>query len=224
MFVKLSFSKLVGCIITFIIGILCIIANQSSKQGDYENISTFLGVVIMISSILSLTFDILIYILAKKRLTTVDTLSQAFLLALGLFFICDKMVAADLIRLLLNYIPYAFVVLGSLLLLDSIVTCIRSKNDGMLKTVYPYLIAESLTALVTIILGAIALDSSTALAQNKFLIFGIMLVIYSSAMILLIIFMPSIRVKVGQDNFERYNGTYKEKDLEEVEVVDTKGE
>ena len=204
-FVQKSFSKITTALFTMVLGVLLIIANHSTSVGDYENISTFIGVVCLIVSILSLILECLIALLKKKRFLNSEIASAAFVLSIGIFFVSEKLLAVTIIEFIFEFIPYLFLVFGVLLFTDALATTIRSKKLGYLRETLPLNVFELLLSLLVIVLGAISIKDNTELAKNKFLVFGIILVIYSSAALVLYFFAPSLITRVEEANESSLN-------------------
>ncbi len=214
--IQKSLSKIITSSIILVLGILFIIANQSSKSGDYANIATFLGVVAIIVSIISLSLELLLSVLKRKRLFTPEAVSSASILAIGIFFVADKLDAILIISFLLEFIPYLFIVLGFLVLVDGLLALARASKAQILKQALPLLICEFVLAAIVIIIGAISLGDNTAVARNKFLVFGIILVIYSSIALLLLFLAPTILIKIAGEELENESKINKAEAIDEV--------
>lgn len=202
-FVKNSISKWITAALVLILGILCCIANGSSNLGDYENISLFLGWVFIILGSLALVLGLIVALLNKKTFASSDMISAGALLAAGIFFVADKTVAVVLIGALLNYVPYVMIVVGFVIAVDAILILVFGILKKNLKPSLILFIAEIIMAILAIVLGAIALDSKSALGENKFLIFGIMLIIYAVLIVLATFFSPTLVVVFKRDEAKK---------------------
>ena len=186
-------SAIITAIVVLVIGILCIVAN-SAEEGNaeaFEGISLTLGIVFIIVAALALVFEIVLLVMAKGGLLLkASTISSGVLLALGIFFVANKTAAGTLLAMFLEFVPYVMIVVGSLLVLDAIFTLVF----GLIKKekVAPVMIVFAIKLVIgalAILLGAIALGDNW-LGNNKFLIFGIVLIVYAVYSVLVTLFAP----------------------------------
>ena len=177
--------------IVLVIGILCIVANSADNLDAFEAISITMGVTFIVVASLGLLVDLILGFLKKGNFLTASTLSNGVLLALGIFFVSDKTIGGNMIYYFVNYVPYVVLVIGVLLAVDACFTLVfgfMNKNVKKSAVIAASVIKLVLAALA-IILGALAMGDN-ALGNNKFLIFGIVLIVYAIAGCALALFAP----------------------------------
>ena len=172
-------SKLIigGVILT--IAILCFIVNGKNQAGldAFEAISVVIGVTLIVIASLALFATIFL----KKRVLTPESAGAASLLAVGIFFVCNKMIGGDILYYLVEYVPYELTVVGCVIIADAVVLIVRAakaKTGG-----YELVIGEAVIGGITLLLGILALTVD-GIKENKFLILGVILLIYSIFVIL----------------------------------------
>lgn len=173
-------SKAIVGVVMFTIAILCFVVNSRSKNssGAFEAISIVMGVTFIV--VASLAF--LATMLIKRRIATPEGLAAASLLAVGIFFAADKTVGGMILTYIVEYVPYELVVVGSVFIADAIlILCLALKNKTN-NYMIP-VVAECITGGITLLLGILAFTVD-GIKNNKFLILGIILIIYSIFVIL----------------------------------------
>lgn len=177
-------SAVISAVVILVIGILCIIANNAQEGNDaataFEGISLTLGIVFIVVSVLALALEITLIVLAKGgALLKASAIASGVLLALGIFFCANKTSAGTLLAMFLNFVPYVMVVIGGLLVLDAILTLVfglMAKKET--KAVVIVFVIKLVIGALAILLGALAMGDNW-LGNNKFTIFGIILIIYA---------------------------------------------
>ena len=168
-------TRMIAGALLLTIGILCFIVNSKSKGSGnaFEAISIVSGVVLIILAALLFAAVLLL----KRRVAVPEGLSAATLLSVGIFFVCDKTMGGMILTYIVEYVPYELVVVGSVFIVDAIiilVLALRNKTNGYLITV----ITECFTGGVTLLFGILAL-AVDGIKENKFLILGIILIIFA---------------------------------------------
>ena len=171
-------SKLIigGVILT--IAILCFIANGDAKSGAFGAISVVMGVTLLVVGALT----VLASILLKNRVLTLESAGAASILALGIFLVSEQEVGGTLLKYVVQYVPYELVVVGVLLLADVVFILVKratNKTEGIMVPVIGEVVAGS----ITLLLGILALTVD-GIKNNKFVILGVVLLIYSVFVIL----------------------------------------
>ena len=160
------------------VGILCCAANGG--DGDaYEGISLVMGITFIILGSLSILANTIV----SRRVATASGISAGVLLATGIWFVSSRATAGALIALICDYVPYIMVVLGFILVVDAVVILIISLIKK-LKGVIVLFAVEVLVGAAAIVLGAFGMGTDNGIADNKFLIFGIIVIIYAAVLIL----------------------------------------
>lgn len=117
---KKSLGRWLVNILTFIVGILLIVAGAkyNSATGAMDAISMLLGITLIIISSISLILSFLLMVVVRKGFAASGILS-GLLLSLGIWFVSYK-TASSLILLTISLLPIVLIVLGVIFLIDSI--------------------------------------------------------------------------------------------------------
>ena len=183
-FVKKSISKWIISIVVLVIGILCIVAGAASgeaKADAYTGISMTLGITLLIISGLSLIFALIVSVLSKGE-TSFITLGagSAFTLASGIFFVADRTLASQLIWILLNYVPYVLLSVGSIIAVDGVLIIVFGVMKKNTKAAVISAVVEFVLAAITILLGALMVGNDPVISKDaQIIIFGVILIIYA---------------------------------------------
>ncbi|MCR5231664.1 MAG: hypothetical protein K6B64_03355 [Acholeplasmatales bacterium] len=175
---QVAITTWITAVIMLVIGILCIVAQNATDynaQSDAANaISLVLGIVFIIVG----SLGIIINALLLKRTATATTIAAGVILAAGLFFVIQKTVV-DLIRLLVDFVPYVLVVVGCLVILDAIIILVFGlvKKSNLKALIIPLAI-ELVIGIVALVLGILALPSVNVI-DKRLTIFGILLIVYA---------------------------------------------
>ena len=160
------------------VGILCCIANGG--DGDaYKGISLVMGITFIVLGSLSILANAIV----SRRSATVGGISAGILLATGIWFVASRATDATLIALICDYVPYVMVVLGFILVVDALVIIVIALVKKV-KEVIILAIIEILVGAAAIVFGAFGMGTDNAIANNKFLIFGIIVIVYAATLIL----------------------------------------
>jgi len=185
-FVKKSLSKWISGAIILVIGILCIVAGatNSASGAASDAISVVSGIIALVLGVAELTAAIMPSAMARKSFV-IPALSGAILIALGICFIVSKMVAY-IITLFIVIAPYLFIVIGALVLVDTIVNIIRiAKAKLVKKNLTPFIIAI-VVSVAAIVIGALCVGSNPVISGNvQMIVFGIMLVFVALFVVLI---------------------------------------
>ena len=189
-------SILLTSVVVAVIGILCIIANSAEDSAAFENISLTIGIVLIIVAALALILELVILILAKGgSLLGAAAIANSVLLAIGIYFVANTYSAGSLLALFLDFVPYAMLVVGSLVAVDAVLTLVFGLvNKEETKKVVIAFVIKLVVAALAILLGAIAMGDNW-LGNNKFLIFGIVLIVYAVYNVLIAFLAPTFTVK-----------------------------
>ena len=184
-FVKNNIAKWASALVLLIVGILCIIvgaATDEAKNNAFEGISITIGVALLIVAGLVLVLALIATIASKGEAKfLIPAIAVSATLALGLFFVTNNTLGGTLISIFLSFVPYVLIVVGSVIVVDAILTivfAIIKKNN-----VKNIVIAAAMTialAAVSIILGALMIGNDPVIKKDvQFIIFGIILVLFA---------------------------------------------
>ncbi len=185
-FVKKNIAKWACALVLLVVGILCIVAGAASDGqtagSAYEGISITIGIALLVVSSLVLILALVASILSKGDTNFgIAAIGVSTTLALGIFFIANKGLGAELIWLFLNFVPYVLIVVGAIVVCDVILTLIFGiiKKQPVKALVIATVIAV-LFAAVAIILGALMIGDDPVIAKStQLIIFGIIIVIFA---------------------------------------------
>ncbi len=183
-FVKNNIAKWASALVVLIVGILCIVVGASGfKDGSaIEGISITIGVALLVVAGLVLVLALVATIMSKGEAKfLIPAIAVSATLALGLFFVINKGLGAELINIFLSFVPYLLIVVGSVIAVDAILTlvfAIIKKNNVK---------ANSIAAVMTIVLAAISILLGALMVGNdpkigkdvQFIVFGVILILFA---------------------------------------------
>ncbi len=191
--VKSSINRWINAAIVLTLGILIIImgANTKASGDSADAISNILGIISIIIGSIALVIAIVIGFMGKKSFS-VAGVSAGMTLALGISLVVGKYAAA-LIALFLYIIPFVLIVVGAVILLDSIYTMVLAI---IAKKPFVAQIVSILVGLIAAILGFLCVGNNPIISQNAQLVtFGIIVVVYGALMVLGTFFtLPNVTV------------------------------
>lgn len=187
-FVKKSISTWIVAAIILVVGILCIVAgaqigNSSiAELGDTSKaISLTLGISFIVVGSLGIILALVGSIFAKKGFAAGVGVA-GIVLALGIWFVVNT-VALDLIFILLSFVPYVFVVVGGIMLIDATFKLIEGIKAKEVKKALPAVIVGYVIAAVAVVMGALCL-ADVIDGGAQLIIFGILVAVYAVFMVL----------------------------------------
>lgn len=182
--VKKSISKWITAAIILVVGILCIVAGAvkgEDKANAYQGISIVIGVALLVVAALVIILALVAAILSKGdksfgAIAGVATIT----LAAGIFFVADKYLGAQLITLLLSFVPYVLISAGSILVVDGILTIVFGIIKKNVKAAVITGVITIVFGVIAIILGALMLGDKPVIDMDvRFVIFGIILILFA---------------------------------------------
>ena len=182
--VKKSISRWITAAIILVVGILCIVAGAvkgEDKLKAYEGISITIGVALLIVAALVIILALVAAIMSKGEKSFIAIASIATItLAAGIFFVAEKYLGAELISLLLSFVPYVLIAAGSIIAVDGILTIVFGIINKNVKAAVITGVIEIVIAVVAIILGCLMLGNDPVISMDaRFVIFGIVLILFA---------------------------------------------
>ncbi len=168
-------------------------------------LSVIIGVIFILSGVLA----VLDCAITKKTCLSKDSIYGAFILAFGILFITNKLGG-----LVLDYIPYVLIVLGSCIIIDALILIAYRKEKAIIVFVFEVAIGLSM-----LVLGILMLTSNN-FKDSASLVFGLVLITLGVFIMLLSIFAKKILIRaavnqavddVQEDLNEYMNAEYEEK-------------
>ena len=201
--VKKSISTWIKAAIVLTIGILVIVMGALlGKEGSAEAaeaISIVLGIVLLIVGSLALVFAVVSGVLNKTSFAAAGILA-GLVLAFGISLVVGKY-AAGLITLLVYIIPFLLIVLGAIIIGDSVFTmvlAIKAKGKFIAQ------IVAIVIGVIALVLGCLCVGNDPVIPQQaQLIVFGIVLVIYAALMVLGTFFKLPVAVVVVQEKEEK---------------------
>lgn len=182
--VRKSISKWIVSAVVLVIGILCIVAGAASGEARvdaYTGISMTMGITLIVIAGLSILVALIATILSKGKAPFIATgAASAATLATGIFFVADRTLGSNLIWILLNYIPYLLITIGSIVVVDGVLVLVfgfvnKNKKEALYTAIFEFVIAA-----ITIVLGALMVGDNPVISKDAQIItFGIILILYS---------------------------------------------
>lgn len=204
-FVKKNISKWVSAVVLLVVGILCIVAGAvkgEDKLKAYEGISITIGVALLVVAALVIILALVAAIISKgdKSFGAIAAIAT-ITLAAGIFFVAEKYLGAELISILLGFVPYVLVVAGSIIAVDGILTIVFGIIKKNVKSAVISGIVSIVIGAVAIILGALMLGNDPVISMDaRFVIFGIILIVFAIfSALATFITMPTIVVLEKKD-------------------------
>jgi hypothetical protein len=204
-FVKKNISKWVSAVVLLVVGILCIVAGAvkgEDKLKAYEGISITIGVALLVVAALVIILALVAAIISKgdKSFGAIAAIAT-ITLAAGIFFVAEKYLGAELISILLGFVPYVLVVAGSIIAVDGILTIVFGIIKKNVKSAVISGVVSIVIGAVAIILGALMLGNDPVISMDaRFVIFGIILIVFAIfSALATFITMPTIVVLEKKD-------------------------
>ena len=199
--VKKSISTWIKAAIVLTVGILVIVMGALlGKEGGAEAaeaISVVLGVVLIIVGTLALVLAIVAGVISKTGFAAAGMLA-GLVLAFGISLVVGKY-AAGLIILLVYIIPFLLIVLGAIIIGDAVFTmilAIKAKGKFIAQ------IVAIVIGVIALVLGCLCVNNAVIPPQAQLIVFGIVLVIYATLMVLGTFFKLPVAVVVIQEQKE----------------------
>ena len=182
--VKKSISTWVNAAIVLTVGILVIIMGALlGKDGGAEAaeaISVVLGVVLIIVGVLALAVAVVAGVLNKTSFAVAGILA-GLVLAFGISLVVGKY-AAGLITLLVYIIPFLLIVVGAVIIGDSVFTMVLALKA---KGKFIAQIVAIVIGVIALVLGCLCVGNNPVIPQQaQLIVFGVILVIYAAIMVL----------------------------------------
>ena len=194
--VKKNISKWASALVLLIVGILCIVAGAAKDESAYRGISITIGIALLVVAALVVIIALVAAIASKGEKSFGSIAAIATItLASGIFFVAEQGRGAELIALLLSFVPYVLVVAGSIIVVDGILAIVFGFVKKNVK-------AGVITGAVSIIIGAVAIVLGALMLSNvidmnvRFIVFGILLILFAIfAVLVTFVKTPSINFK-----------------------------
>ena len=181
-------------------GVLLIIIGSKYDPDVVKTLDIIIGVIFLLEG----SAAILVSILFKKHFVSPLSMFGAISLSLGIYCLVKSFIGTFLL-LFLDFVPYLLIVVGTLMLLQALVTFFLGKKKDVVLFVIQ--LVYSGIILTFGILGLTVFEKNDV----KFIVLGVILCVYATY-IVLGSFMPSILVIVAKTDDEP----------EEAEVIETK--
>ena len=193
---KLNYWITAALVILF--GVLFIIVGTKTNNTDViKTLDIIFGVLFVLQG----SCLILVSILVKKKFVTALSLLGALALSLGIYTFIESFIV-KILAVVLDFIPYLLIVVGSLMVLQALITYFLGKKKSL-----PLFIVQLVYGLLILTFGILGLTVFKEI-DTKFIIFGVILCVYATY-IVVGSFMPGALVIVAKT------------EPEEAEVIET---
>ncbi len=212
-FVKKSINKWIEAALILTIGILIVVAGAqlgnatinwstgtvTDVSADALNaISLVLGIAFIVIGSLVIIAALAASILNRKGFAAAAS-GAGMTLAIGIWLVAAR-TAAQMLMLLLGFVPYALIVVGSVMLVDAVFVLVNGIREKAVKKAIPAAIVGFVVSIASIVLGALCLakngEGDTIISQGaQLIIFGVILIVYA-AYLILATFVPTVEVVV----------------------------
>ncbi len=201
--IKKHYQKLIISVLTFIVGILCIIVGAASGETSadaYQNIGRVIGVSLIIIGSIAVVCALCLTILTRRNAIGLAG-GSASLLAAGIYLVVNETVCGTLILLFIYYVPYFLLVTGVLSVAEVIVTALLSIKQDSFKNILITLIVGSIGGVIAIVIGALAVGNDPVISHNvQMIIFGIILMLVALFMTCTSLFFGDIVSSIFTDD------------------------
>ena len=201
--IKKHYQKLIISVLTFIVGILCIIVGAASGETSaeaYQNIGRVIGVSLIIIGSIAVVCALCLTILTRRNAIGLAG-GSASILAAGIYLVVNETVCGTLILLFIYYVPYFLLVTGILSVAEVIVTALLSIKQDSFKNILITLIVGSIGGVVAIIIGALAVGNDPVISHNaQMIIFGVILMLVALFMTCTSLFFGDVVSKIFVDD------------------------
>ena len=194
---KLNYWITAALLILF--GVLFIVVGtKTDNQKVISTLDTIFGVLFLIEG----SALILVSILVKKQFVSSLSLAGALALSLGIYTLVESFIN-NILAVVLNFIPYFLIVVGSLMVFQALITYFLGKKKSL-----PLLIIQLVYGIIILTFGILGLTVFKDL-DTKFIILGIIICIYATYIIVASFFPGALVIVVNKD------------EPEEAEVIET---
>jgi len=201
--IKKHYQKLIISVLTFIVGILCIIVGASSGETSaeaYQNIGRVIGVSLIVIGSISVVCALCLTILTRRNAIGLAG-GSASILAAGIYLVVNETVCGSLILLFIYYVPYFLLVTGILSVAEVIVTALLSIKQDSFKNILITLIVGSIGGVIAIIIGALAVGNDPVIPHDvQMIIFGVILMLIALFMTCTSLFFGDVVSKIFTDD------------------------
>ncbi len=176
---KRPITKWIKDIIVLTIGILLIVAGATSSGDAADAISIVIGVALIVVGALSLCLALYVTFALKEGFVVLGG-PGIVMISLGVCFLVTKH-AMNMIKIVLETIPYLLIAVGVIFLCDAIFAMIKAKKIDSRAILY--LIPEFVVSIAAIVLGILCLpinNGSAIITEGvQLIVLGIIVIIYS---------------------------------------------
>ena len=201
--IKKHYQKLIISVLTFIVGILCIIVGAASGETSaeaYQNIGRVIGVSLIIIGSIAVVCALCLTILTRRNAIGLAS-GSASILAAGIYLVVNETVCGTLILLFIYYVPYFLLVTGILSVAEVIVTALLSIKQDSFKNILITLIVGSIGGVIAIIIGALAVGNDPVIPHDvQMIIFGVILMLVALFMTCTSLFFGDVVSKIFTDD------------------------
>lgn len=201
--IKKHYQKLIISVLTFIVGILCIIVGAASGETSaeaYQNIGRVIGVSLIIIGSIAVVCALCLTILTRRNAIGLAG-GSASILAAGIYLVVNETVCGTLILLFIYYVPYFLLVTGILSVAEVIVTALLSIKQDSFKNILITLIVGSIGGVIAIIIGALAVGNDPVIPHDvQMIIFGVILMLVALFMTCTSLFFGDVVSKIFTDD------------------------
>lgn len=185
--VRKSLNKWIQAAIMLVVGILVIVAGAQMGKGSNPSdalnaISLVLGWTLIVIGSIGIVAGIFAAVVSHEAFATA-AMSGGIILAAGIWF-CVYREAANLMGVLIGFIPFVMIVVGCILAVDTLLLVINAIRQKAMKMALPAVIFGVIMAVVSIVLGALCIakgnGGDTIIPGNvQLIIFGIVVLVYA---------------------------------------------
>lgn len=192
-FVRKSMGKWIEAAIILVVGILCIVAGAQIGNGDasedtWKAIGMTVSIALIVVGSIGILGAIFAAIFSKKGIAETGT-GSAIVLAMGIWLLVEVYSTADIIGLIISFVPYLMLCVGGVVVLDAIAIIIEGIKEKNVKHALAASIVGIIEGAAAIVLGALCIakngNGETIIPWNvQLIIFGVILALYGCFMAL----------------------------------------
>lgn len=174
--VKRSLSKWIAAAITLVVGIVCIVAG-ATNDGAFTTISLVLGIILTVVGGVGVLMSIVASIVLRKAVLGI-ALGSGLVLAFGIFILVNQGIAGDIIKYIVAFIPFILIVLGAIMVLNTVFTIVYAVKDKVVKSAISPILIGGLVGVSALVLGSLGVGNNPVIPHSaQLIIFGILIIL-----------------------------------------------
>lgn len=175
--VKRSLSKWIAAAMILVVGIVCIVAGATNSGESFNTISLVLGIILTVVGGVGVLMSIVASIVLRKAVLGI-ALGSGLVLAFGIFILVNQSIAGAIITYIMLFIPYILIVLGAIMVLNTVFTIVYAVKDKVVKSAISPILIGGLVGVSALVLGSLGVGNNPVIPHSaQLIIFGILIIL-----------------------------------------------